>query len=56
MKRFYDHGIQKAPQFKVGDKVYLEREKHPKDQPVAKLAPKRNGPYVVLEKIGDLSY
>ena len=56
MKRFYDKGVQKAPQFKVGDKVYLEREKHPKGQPIAKLAPKRDGPYEILEKIGELNY
>ena len=56
MKRFYDHGVTKAPQFEPGDRVYLEREKHPKGQPTSKLAPKRDGPYEVLEKIGDLNY
>ena len=56
MKQFYDHGVLKAPQFAVGDWLYLEREKHSKRQPVAKLAPKCDEPYEVLEKIGELSY
>lgn len=56
MKRFFDHGVLKAPQFEVGNRVYLERERHPKGQPTSKLAPKRDGPYQILEKIGDLNY
>lgn len=42
--------------FTVGDKVYLERERHPKGQPSSKLAPRRDGPYTVLEKLGELNY
>lgn len=56
MKRFYDHGVLKAPQLKVSDRVYLEREKHPKGQPTSKLAPRRDGPYEILEKVGTLNY
>ena len=56
MKHFYDHGVLKAPQFQIGDKVYLERETHPKREPTSKLASKRDGPYQILEKIGELNY
>ena len=56
MKRFYDHGVRNAPDLKIGDKVYLDRETHPKGQPTSKLAPKRDGPYSIVEKIGDLNY
>lgn len=56
MKRFYDHGVSNAPVFAIGDKVYLERERHPKGQPSSKLAPRRDGPYTVLERLGDLNY
>lgn len=56
MKHFYDHGVSVAPVFKPGDKVYVECERHPKGQPSSKLAPRRDGPYPVLEKLGDLNY
>ena len=56
MKRFYDHGVQAAPQFKIGDKVYVEREKHPRGQPTSKLAPRRDGPYPIVRKLGELVY
>ena len=56
MKRFYDYKVGEMPKFDIGDKVYLEREKHPKGQPVEKLAPRRDGPYEVLEKIGEMNY
>lgn len=56
MKRFYDHGVANTPQFEIGDRVYLEREKHPKGQPTSKLAPKRDGPYEILEKVAPMNY
>lgn len=56
MKCFYDHGVSNAPVFAIGDKVYLERERHPKGQPSSKLAPRRDGLYTVLERLGDLNY
>lgn len=56
MKRFYNHGVSKVLMFKVGDKVYLEREQHPKGQPFSKLAPQHDDPYTVLEKLSELNY
>lgn len=56
MRCFYDHGVSNAPVFAIGDKVYLERERHPKGQPSSKLAPRRDGPYTVLERLGNLNY
>ena len=56
MKRFYDNGVTNTPQFEIGDRVYLERKKHPKVQPTSKLAPKRDGPYEELEKVTPMNY
>lgn len=56
MKHFYNHGVSVAPVFKPGDKVYVERKRHPKGQPSSKLARYCDDPYPVLEKLGDLNY
>ena len=56
MLSLYDHGVANTPQFEIGDRVYLEREKHPKGQPTSKLAPKRDGPYEILEKVAPMNY
>lgn len=56
MKRFYDRHVREAPEFKVGDKVWLDAKNLHTDRPNQKLSDRRLGPYPVIEKVGDLNY
>ena len=56
MKHFYDKHVKDAPEFKEGDKVWLEAQNVQQRQPSIKLSHKRLGPYKVVRKIGDLNY
>ena len=55
MKRYYDRARDEAPQFKEGDKVWLEAT-NIKLSGARKLQPRRLGPFAVKRKIGELNY
>jgi hypothetical protein len=50
--RYGDEG----PDWKIGDLVYLDGKNLKLNYPTAKLAPKRQGPLKIIEKIGMTSY
>jgi transposase InsO family protein/predicted aspartyl protease len=56
MARFYDAHRQEAPEYKKGDKVYLEGTNIRSDRPTKKLDDKRYGPFEVKEKVGLRAY
>jgi hypothetical protein len=56
MKKYYDAHRRDAPEFKVGDKVWLEGKDVATDRPTKKLDDRRLGPYEILEKIGASAY
>ena len=56
MKRQYDKKRQAAEEYKAGDKVWLDATNLPLEQGTRKLAPKRVGPFEVLEKVGEAAY
>ena len=56
MKYYYDRHVAEAPEFKVGDKVWLDSRNLHLRQPSWKLSLKRLGPYEVVEKVGTLNY
>jgi hypothetical protein len=56
MKHFYDHRINNAPEFKPGDKVWLDAKNVKQCRPSAKLSNRRLGPFEVLEKVGIVDY
>lgn len=56
MKRAYDKGKGKLPEFKIGDRVLLEGTNLKPKIPSKKLGPKRWGPFKITEKISDLVY
>lgn len=56
MKRFHDVWVAEAPDYMVGDKVYLERADLRSTRPSAKLDYKRFGPFTIAQKISDTAY
>lgn len=56
MKRYFDQHVQEAPQFEVGDKVWIDAKNLAISQPSRKLTYKRLGPYEITKKIGPLNY
>jgi hypothetical protein len=56
MKDQHDRYGDKGPDWEVGDKVWLDKKNLKTYYPSAKLAPKRLGPYKILERIGTTSY
>ena len=56
MKRFYDKGVKEAPQYKIGDKVWLDAKNLKQRRPSQKLSDRRLGPFEILEKIGEVNY
>src|ERR1700709_2193988 len=56
MKRFFDHGVKNAPQFEIGDQVWLDAKNIKQRRPSVKLSDRRLGPFEVLEKVGELNY
>jgi hypothetical protein len=56
MKKYYDARRRDAPEFKVGDKVWLEGKDVTTDRPTKKLDDRRLGPYEILEKVGASAY
>ena len=56
MKKHYDAHRRDAPEFKVGDKVWLEGKDIATDRPTKKFDDTRLGPYEILEKVGASAY
>jgi transposase InsO family protein len=56
MKRAYDRHRNPSPNFKVGDRVWLEATHITSDRPTKKLDDKRYGPFVILSKHGESAY
>jgi hypothetical protein len=56
MKKYYDKKRVPAPDFKVGQRVYVEGTNVTTDRPSDKLADRRLGPYEILEKVGAAAY
>lgn len=57
MKHFYNAWVDEAPDYMVGDHVFLERTDLCSDRPNRKLDFKRFGPFaVVTQKISDTAY
>ena len=52
MKLFYDRHVKDMEEFQKGDKVWLDGKNVKTNEPSAKLADKRYGPFVILDKIG----
>lgn len=52
MKRYYDQRHSRAPEYKIGDLVYLEASHLRTDRPSRKLDDRRLGPFKILEKVG----
>jgi len=48
-KRFYDQNLAAAPQFKVGDRVWLSHENITTDRPSHKLSHRQLGPFQVVK-------
>src|SRR5260221_2530769 len=51
MKRYYDRSCQSAPEYKVGDKVWLSLQNYSSDHPMKKLDHKWAGPFTVTKVI-----
>ena len=51
MKRYYDEGRQDAPEYKVGDKVYLDSSNITTDQLSNKLGDKQYGLFPITAKV-----
>jgi hypothetical protein len=56
MKRYYDKNRQKGPEYKPGDKVWLEATNLKTDRPMKKLDNKRFGPMEIIKKVGKSAY
>jgi hypothetical protein len=56
MKKYYDAHRRDVPEFKVGDKVWIEGKDITTDHPTKKLEDRRLGPYEILEKVGAAAY
>lgn len=56
MKEQFEQGKPKPHEFKVGDRVWMDSKDVTIHQASRKLGPRRLGPYVVVERVGDLAY
>ena len=56
MAWFYNRDRTTTPDYKVGEKVYLEGQNLQTSRPSKKLAHKQYGPYKILEKVGKFAY
>jgi hypothetical protein len=56
MKCFYDRSVKDAPEFKLGDKVWLDGKNIKQSQLNWKLQDCRLGPFEILEWIGLVDY
>src|SRR6202142_436318 len=56
MKRFADHRRSKAPQYKVGDLVWLDANDIKQNRPSRKLSDKRLGPFPITRIINENTY
>ena len=56
MKKYYDQKRVPAPEFKVGDQVYVDGSKVEQNRPSEKLNDRRVGPYTIVEKVGSSAY
>src|SRR5260370_26328005 len=51
MKQYYDQSHQSAPEYKVGDKVWLSLQNYSSNHPMKKLNHKWAGPFTVMKVI-----
>src|SRR5258707_3284408 len=51
MKQYYDQSCQSAPEYKVGDKVWLSLQNYSSDHPMKKLNHKWAGPFAIMKVI-----
>src|SRR5260370_18945859 len=51
MKQYYDQNCQAAPEYKVGDRVWLSLQNYSSDRPMKKLDHKWAGPFTVTKVI-----
>jgi hypothetical protein len=56
MAQYYNHHWTLAPEFKPGDKVFLDASDIQTNHPSQKLAHKYLGPFPVIEKVGQYAY
>jgi RNase H-like domain found in reverse transcriptase/Reverse transcriptase (RNA-dependent DNA polymerase)/Integrase zinc binding domain/Chromo (CHRromatin Organisation MOdifier) domain len=56
MARYYNRGRSEPPEYKPGDKVYLDGTNLTTDRPAKKLDDRRYGPFEILEKVGARAY
>ena len=56
MKKYYDQKRIPAPDFQVGQKVWLEAKNIRQDRPTDKFSDRRLGPFEILEKVGAAAY
>ncbi len=55
-ERYYNQRHAATPEFQLGDRVWLEATNIRTQQPTRKFAPKRLGPYRIIEKISPQAY
>ena len=55
MKRYYDRGVQEAPKFRVGDRVWLEATNINVTR-TRKLANRRLGPFPIIRVVSEVNY
>ena len=51
MKRYYDWNHQAAPEYKVGDRVWLSLQNYSSDRPMKKLDHKWAGPFLITKVV-----
>ena len=56
MKKYYDKGRQEAPEYAVGDRVYLEGSHISTNRLSKKLEDRRYGPFRIVAKVGERAY
>jgi hypothetical protein len=56
MAKYYDEHRAETPEYKVGDKVYLDGANITTDRPAKKLEDRRYGPFQITEKVGTRAY
>ena len=56
MAKFYNEGRQRAPDYSIGQKVWLDTADLRTDRPSKKLDFKRQGPFEILDKVGSRAY